>query len=325
MTSARTKTPPGAAALTQLLTQALRRTNGANGTVEIVSRTESLEGTFVKEVVECRLAGSETITLFCKYGGHGYSSFGRDWGGVRYEGELYEHLLSQLPIGLPRLYGFLPMVDREDWALFLECIPGVKRLSSADSLGMAAEWIGRFHRLADARLGSSIATRMLRYDRDHIAAAIESARRAAIYLEGPVRSQLDEAIDRLPDILAAHPPTIIHGEYYPKNVLVRDDAVFPVDWETAGIGPGTLDLASITDGWSPEVRDRCVRIYSDARWPDGGSVEPSELAAASLYWRLVWLGGRSTPLSEKGRRKRSAEIAALVSEVLAINGRGTWR
>jgi hypothetical protein len=68
-----------------------------------------------------------------------------------------------------------------------------------------------------------------------------------------------------------------------------------------------------------------VRIYSDARWPDGGSVEPSELAAASLYWRLVWLGGRSTPLSEKGRRKRSAEIAALVSEVLAINGRGTWR
>jgi len=55
--------------------------------------------------------------------------------------------------------------------------------------------------------------------------------------------------------LLTSPPTLIHGEFYAKTVLVRRGKLFMVDWESAAIGPGEVDLAALTEGkhWRGDV------------------------------------------------------------------------
>jgi thiamine kinase-like enzyme len=65
--------------------------------------------------------------------------------------------------------------------------------------------------------------------------------------------------------LAALPRTLIHGEFYPCNVLIRTDArsvrVCPVDWEMAGSGSGLVDLAALTAGWTDRRQRALARAY----------------------------------------------------------------
>ena len=69
--------------------------------------------------------------------------------------------------------------------------------------------------------------------------------------------------------LTSAPQTIIHGEYYPKNILVREGEIFPVDWESAAVAAGEIDLASLTEGWPEEDKRVCQAEYCAARWPNG--------------------------------------------------------
>ena len=96
------------------------------------------------------------------------------------------------------------------------------------------------------------------------------------------------------DHLASLPPTLIHGEFYPSNVLVSDAAsarpICPVDWETAGIGPGVLDIAALTaPSWSDADRTRIVRAYVEA-CPAGRRPEPRDIEHARLLLAARWLG-----------------------------------
>jgi len=87
--------------------------------------------------------------------------------------------------------------------------------------------------------------------------------------------------------------TIIHGEYYPKNVLYRDGIIYPVDWESAAIAAGEIDLACLTDRWPADTVRECERAYQQSRWPDGAPAAFAQrLAAARLYIHLRWLGDR---------------------------------
>ena len=67
--------------------------------------------------------------------------------------------------------------------------------------------------------------------------------------------------------------------------------MYPVDWESAAVGPGEIDLATLTDRCDPEVVSRCELAYRRARWPDR---EPPDFAQrldlARLYVHLRWLG-----------------------------------
>jgi thiamine kinase-like enzyme len=94
--------------------------------------------------------------------------------------------------------------------------------------------------------------------------------------------------------LLESPPTVIHGEFYPHNVLVRSDGIYPVDWETAALGPGEIDLASLTEGWPPEVVRECEQQYCKERWSNGGPPAGwrATLDTARLYWLFRWLGDR---------------------------------
>src|SRR5262249_37474331 len=72
--------------------------------------------------------------------------------------------------------------------------------------------------------------------------------------------------------LAALPATLIHGEFYASNVLVRESGgglhVCPVDWERAGLGPGLLDLAALIAGkWTDEQKRALALEYYAALPP----------------------------------------------------------
>jgi thiamine kinase-like enzyme len=86
-------------------------------------------------------------------------------------------------------------------------------------------------------------------------------------------------------------PTIIHGEFYPHNVLLSDGQIYPIDWESAAIAAGEIDLSALTEAWRPEHRRQCELAYQEARW---GRAAPAEferaLAAARLYLCFRWMG-----------------------------------
>ncbi|OLB86015.1 MAG: hypothetical protein AUI12_10110 [Acidobacteria bacterium 13_2_20CM_2_57_6] len=89
--------------------------------------------------------------------------------------------------------------------------------------------------------------------------------------------------------------TVIHGEFYAKTILVQNQRVFIVDWESAAIAAGEIDLAALTEGkhWPANVVRKCERAYVRARWPEGAP--PSfrrTLDAARIYLHFRWLGER---------------------------------
>jgi hypothetical protein len=102
--------------------------------------------------------------------------------------------------------------------------------------------------------------------------------------------------------LLALPATVIHGDSYASNVLVRRDGptaepdlVF-IDWELVGIGPAVLDLAALTAGsWPEEAVDAMTRAYfetADDLSPSFSSWEErrSDLDAARLHLCVQWSG-----------------------------------
>jgi hypothetical protein len=68
--------------------------------------------------------------------------------------------------------------------------------------------------------------------------------------------------DVVAERIAAMPKTLVHGDFNASNVLVTRSASGPrvrfIDWETAGVGPGLLDLASLTSGRLPERHHSAV-------------------------------------------------------------------
>jgi aminoglycoside phosphotransferase (APT) family kinase protein len=98
----------------------------------------------------------------------------------------------------------------------------------------------------------------------------------------------DRVIARLLDL----PMSLIHGEFFPSNVILRPGEegwkICPVDWEMAAIGPGLFDLAALTSGnWNTDQKRKMVAAYAEAlRTADGWSPSISELFEAVAYCQL---------------------------------------
>ncbi len=88
------------------------------------------------------------------------------------------------------------------------------------------------------------------------------------------------------------PRTLIHGELFPANVIVRPvkqgRQICPIDWEMAGLAPGLIDLAALTSGdWPEEQRRNMVSAYREAREPlNNTRSSPGELMEAVRWCQL---------------------------------------
>jgi hypothetical protein len=311
---------PDDKSLAAALTSALAA--GGFGGVMIINRHRNPHASaFASEVVTCRLKNGEHLPLFCKYdNGRDHCAFGHR-GGVAYEAEVYRDVLAPADVEVPRFYAVAAGPAGEVW-LVVAYLEGAVRLRDSHDPNhwtLAADWSGRCHAAHDARSRCAGLSLLNTYDIPYYAGW---ARRTVEYA-GELTAQFSWLADvcrraeaALPELLEA-PQILIHGEYYPKNLLIRDAKVFPVDWESAALAPGEIDLATLTDGCDPEVTRRCERAYHLARWPDGAPPAfERTLELARLYVHLRWLGDQPGP---KLRRRfwRYEEVRAL-SERLGL-------
>ncbi|HEV7688893.1 MAG TPA: phosphotransferase, partial [Acidimicrobiia bacterium] len=95
--------------------------------------------------------------------------------------------------------------------------------------------------------------------------------------------------------LLTAPHSVVHGEFSPANVLLRDGDVYPVDWESAALAPGELDLAFFTLGWPSRLRRRVESAYVRRRWPAGPPATfEASLRAARIHACFRVLGDSPT-------------------------------
>ena len=85
--------------------------------------------------------------------------------------------------------------------------------------------------------------------------------------------------------------TIIHGEYYPRNILFKEGVIYPVDWESAAFAAGEIDLASLIEGWDKENVEAAKEAYKKNRWPEGvvnNNDFENRLLLARIYFHFWW-------------------------------------
>ncbi|HLJ93167.1 MAG TPA: phosphotransferase [Gemmataceae bacterium] len=266
-----------------------------NGPVTVLDRAPNhYLSSYASEIVTCR-CGTEELRLFCKYsdGGHGASGHGH-WGGLDYEAEVYRQVLSPAAVATPRFYGTYTDAKTGFLWLFLQYLEESLRISkSPERMPHAARWLGQFHADQERRLARAPLAWLRCYD----AASYAGWAQRTLEFAGPLRDRFPwlrplcgRFMESLTGLLAA-PQTVVHGEFYPQNVLCQDGKVYPVDWESAAIAAGEVDVACLTDDWGPEIARLCEREYEQTRWPAGAPARWREtIALARVYVHLRWLG-----------------------------------
>jgi hypothetical protein len=280
--------------------------NGSvGGRVAVLARSSNVySSTAPSEIVRCRLGDERELTLLCKYslGARG-NSFGHRGGGP-YEAMVYRNVLEPLEASAPVLHGVRVDPTTQSTWLVLEYVDGFSRGMSRDSMFLAAVWAAAFHRAAEAL--QPCLTELTVYDRSYYsgwAARTEEFAGAASKRRPWLATVCARFNEQGPDLLGAQ-PTVIHGEYYPHNVLsLHHREIHPVDWESAAQAAGEIDLASLTEGWPAAYASRCESLYQQVRWPGGTPYDFGRaLAAARIYLALRWLG--ESPAQTRSRLSR---------------------
>jgi hypothetical protein len=285
---------PDLATLAPLLRE-LFADRGLGEVVAVIDRrANEFESSWPIEIVRLALADGREIEAICKYQRErGCDAFGHR-GGVAREAYVYEAVLQDLPIARPDLYGAL----RDDCGtlLVLEYLPSPVRLKycrSTKVFGRAGTWIGDFHRLCEPLVADLPVGALRRYDERFLAGWIDRTlefARPVLHTHPWLTDVCREARPLIMGLLDG-PQTVIHGEYYPDNILYSRGAIYPVDWESAAIGPAEIDLASLFERWPLRFGDAARRAYAASRWPAGAPRElPERLEAAALYLHFRWLG-----------------------------------
>ncbi len=283
---------------------------GGDDEIAIVERIRNdYSSTFPSEIVRCRLGKGIEVKLLCKYeAGHGRNDFSHSHtahghrSGPKYEAKVYRNILSSVAVSSPHFFGQYTDGNGDIW-LVLEYVEGSKGAdesqSTSDALLLATRWVAQFHGLNEAFLPAECGSRELSflkvYDQNYYRQWSERTLRfAAGWCEELpwLRPLCDRHADFVAE-LTALPLTIIHGEFTPHNVLVRGDQVYPVDWESAAIAFGELDLIALTDKWPEKLARDCEIEYAQIRW---GTERPEgyerRLEMARLCWDFRWLGDR---------------------------------
>jgi Phosphotransferase enzyme family len=285
--------------------------------VTILSRDKNVHtSTWPSEIVECSIGRDRVMRLLLKHGpcdvrnAHGHV-VGPDYEAAVYETVLRAAGLSHPFIGSRRDRGsqssciVLEYLDDGWWRLNL--------VPDKFAIVRVAAWVGAFHAKAAARVGDLVGLLNL-YDAEYYAGWARRSLRYVPHLTDDFRWLRDvcRAFGRIGARLAAGPLTVVHGEFYPENVLVHDDLIRPIDWEWAGIAVGEVDLAALTEGWSAELTEASERAYAEARWPRGAPIEYAwRLDAARLYLHLRWLGDRTDRLEAPQLTEHLADLATV--------------
>ncbi len=224
---------------------------------------------------------------------------------------VYRHLLARHDLGTPRLVAAMVDPPASRYWLLTERVAGLQlcHVGDFEIWTQAARWLARLHvRLAPvASTRDGLPVPLLAHDRAYYDFWIEKVARLA-HDRGSRRSEFERLVAGLEAAvqdLRALPPTVIHGEFYASNVIVRDEGqlsrICPVDWETAAVGAGVFDVAALVSGrWHAGQRQALAEAYRDECHMLGRDVGTSSrwltllddarllLAAQLLAWPRDW-------------------------------------
>ena len=247
------------------------------------------------EIVACRFADGGERRLFLKYMAvldEGHRDHGMR-GGLAYEALVYSTLLRGTI--RPAFIGLHTADDGALW-LVLECLDDAFSIDQSEdeaALAGAAKWLGDFHSSMERRLATARPAGVRVYDAEFLRGWARRTNEFAgdWHRRAPWLAGLCANFDRAIDTLLAPPHTLVHGEFYPHNVLFRAGEILPVDWESAAIGAGEMDLAALTEGWGGKMEAQCLHAYRLARWPGGAPDSfARRFAAARVFMHLRWMG-----------------------------------
>jgi len=282
---------------------------GAAGshTLRIIERRKNAyDSTYPTEIVLLSLNGETLKSIFLKYEAGKHETADGHRRSVGYEVDVYRQILVPLGVAVPRFYaGVADSSEYKSW-IAVEYIDSAIRINeTADAQGMirAAEWIGAFHRRTSSLASNPRHPSLLVYDAEYLmrwpakllAQNLSGVEEAAGI--GEIMAQFQSEAT-----LLCTDQVIVHGEYCPANILCANDTIFPVDWQSAAIGAGEIDLALLTEGaWDGEIVAECERAYAAARWPHGAPADfRKRLALSRMYWttRVLseWRWRIGTPL-----------------------------
>jgi hypothetical protein len=303
------KTPasllPDILTLQMRLTSALANSSSSRQEVNILDRSlPAFMSTFPNEIVTCEFAGRKH-RLFLKHSGaRSHHSFGHR-GDVSYEAQVYEHLLRRLPDFRPKCFG--SQMQKGQACIILEYIDGSVRVSDLTynriprqqrALVKSLQWLAQFHTQHETQTDKPSLAFLKRYDRAYFRGWANRTLKFSRPLRGrfPWLRQIARTGDAWFAPLLKCPSTVIHGEFYAKTLLLRGGEVFILDWESAAMAAGEIDLATLTEGehWPDALVRMCERAYVKARWPQGAPPTfGATLNAARIYLHFRWLGERA--------------------------------
>jgi hypothetical protein len=227
------------------------------------------------------------------------------------EALVYRDLLARLKLGTATCYAAVADAEKRQYWLLLEKVAGSDLARTGDFAiwTATARWLAEAHvQLTAAARRQSIDQQLMRYDSRCFHQWIDQAEpilqqpqhadgRAVAPWEIKWLVQRGRAAVRL---VAAVPLMVIHGEFYPSNILIGEQNAAPricsIDWETAGMGPGLLDLAALVAGnWTEPQKEELASAYFDAN-PQGGassagiSDQITALRCCRLLLAMKWIG-----------------------------------
>ena len=280
-------------------------------------RPQPYATSFPCEIVTCTLVNGRVLRLFCKYGvGARPEAFGHR-SGVEYEAAVYRQVLRPLSLSTAGCYGaYRHPATGETW-LVLEDLSDCLRIGQAPvSEGMlsAARWLAEFHRTTADCLKRTGFEGLRAYD----ASYYRGWAKRTLDFSRPLHSRLswlpslcEQFAAKAADILRGE-PTIVHGEFYSKNILYCAGVVRPVDWESTAVAVGEIDLAALVERWPTTVAEACAGAYYHQRW--AGALQPGEVerlgAGGRLYLQMRWLGERPDWTLREDHQWRFGEMLA---------------
>jgi aminoglycoside phosphotransferase len=216
---------------------------------------------------------------------------------------VYRRILDRHRLGTPRYLGSVVDPRRGRYWLFLERVPGLQLRWATDdgSWDRTAIWLATLHTTLRAERDRGDVP-LLVHDRAFHMRWLTRARRFSATAD-PSRTKrlawIASGYHRVVDLLDSLPRTVVHGQFYPSNVLVDEASltgrICALDWEVAGVGAAVTDLAALTAGAPTHRREAMVDAYL-AAMAAGGSVstprEEMELALthARLALAIQWMG-----------------------------------
>lgn len=241
--------------------------------------------------------------------------------------QVYQSILSAERFGTLQLYAYRWEPERGRIWVFLEDGGHALLRNSLDlaNWAAAARWAARFH-AATRDLPAGHTKFLPSYDEPHYRRCARQVERILLDVEGVERALLERGLAVfVHDIarLVALPRCVIHGQFFGQNILLRRGVVATgttpspvvIDWETAAIGPGHFDLASLSAGkWTEDQREVMWTAYVEQYEAETGQRLDGEtwrqdLRCVAVYLCLEWLVWWS------GHRRVSRDFARFLRDL----------